>query len=434
MGAIANPPETSNIVPLPDNSYAVCVHRLFVDRVVEFLTTQRHISNEVSSSRSSPVLVLEAQVVSGASQARRGFVLLLIENTKQSVTKLSPFARQNMSWTSRITHRVALSEEQILGQLLWQHLQMADFDVSIDVLRVDTVPRDRQEGVCFLLEQACAKKLGIEVPTEPFQQGPLELTKSRSKCSHRLTIVFDKHQVYWGIDTRLHQKALLEVNLNHDATDELNIVPCDPETGRESENALVDATTPLSRAYYKLDEVLERYLKHRLSDLRIDQGTALDLGASPGGWTQVLAHVVQSPQIVAVDPGRIASRVSSLPHVTCLCTAMKNADLKPYGPYSLTVCDASMLGVCVFDELLVAAANAAWSLPSTWIITLKLPFKTLGSIQRHLDALNESLPRNVDDLGQILYPNRKVATDYHIVHLMANSDSERTLLLTFEKR
>jgi len=45
-------------------------------------------------------------------------------------------------------------------------------------------------------------------------------------------------------------------------------------------------------------------------------GTALDLGAAPGGWTQVLAGLGLA--VTAIDPGVLAPQVAGLPAVTAL--------------------------------------------------------------------------------------------------------------------
>ncbi|MGB8645677.1 MAG: SAM-dependent methyltransferase [Anaerolineae bacterium] len=64
----------------------------------------------------------------------------------------------------------------------------------------------------------------------------------------------------------------------------------------------------VNRAEYKLQEALRKF--------KLDPrgGRALDLGAAPGGWTQVLAD--HGMQVVAVDPGELDPRVAALPNVT----------------------------------------------------------------------------------------------------------------------
>ena len=65
----------------------------------------------------------------------------------------------------------------------------------------------------------------------------------------------------------------------------------------------------ISRAEFKLLEAIEVFR------LRLPaQGTALDLGAAPGGWTRVLR--AQGLAVVAVDPAALDERVAADPGVT----------------------------------------------------------------------------------------------------------------------
>ncbi len=66
---------------------------------------------------------------------------------------------------------------------------------------------------------------------------------------------------------------------------------------------------PLNRAELKLREIIERY------DLALSEDArALDIGASPGGWSKVLSEHVA--EVWAVDPGELDERVLSIPNVT----------------------------------------------------------------------------------------------------------------------
>jgi hypothetical protein len=124
-------------------------------------------------------------------------------------------------------------------------------------------------------------------------------------------------------------------------------------------------------------------------------------------------------------------------------------------------------------------SGAIFTLPSTWVVTMKLPFKTLGSIQRNVQQIKERLglidqpvqpqqkkknPKtdnsseeeeekspplswldqmamhfgkqhdSVYGRGSSSSNNnngRDVQWNAQVVHLMANSDSERTLIATF---
>jgi 23S rRNA (cytidine2498-2'-O)-methyltransferase len=56
----------------------------------------------------------------------------------------------------------------------------------------------------------------------------------------------------------------------------------------------------ISRAEFKLLEAIEYF------DLQLpESGTALDLGAAPGGWTRVLRQAHDALVVVAVDPGEL---------------------------------------------------------------------------------------------------------------------------------
>eukprot|EP00588_Corethron_pennatum_P004198 CAMPEP_0194301762 /NCGR_PEP_ID=MMETSP0169-20130528/61970_1 /TAXON_ID=218684 /ORGANISM="Corethron pennatum, Strain L29A3" /LENGTH=488 /DNA_ID=CAMNT_0039052035 /DNA_START=10 /DNA_END=1473 /DNA_ORIENTATION=- len=61
---------------------------------------------------------------------------------------------------------------------------------------------------------------------------------------------------------------------------------------------------PVSRAYHKLAEAARRL------PLPV-AGTAMDVGASPGGWTQCLLAAGADVHVVAVDPGQLDTRVAA---------------------------------------------------------------------------------------------------------------------------
>jgi len=68
---------------------------------------------------------------------------------------------------------------------------------------------------------------------------------------------------------------------------------------------------PVNRAELKLREIIDKF------HLALPAGgRALDVGASPGGWSRVLAEHVA--EVVAVDPGELDEKVSVLENVTHL--------------------------------------------------------------------------------------------------------------------
>lgn len=78
------------------------------------------------------------------------------------------------------------------------------------------------------------------------------------------------------------------------------------------------------RAYWKLQEALERYQEvtghvplplmtsSHSNPLPINSSSAIDVGASPGGWTQFLIQQCQCRTVYSIDPGMLDPRVLAL--------------------------------------------------------------------------------------------------------------------------
>ncbi len=100
-----------------------------------------------------------------------------------------------------------------------------------------------------------------------------------------------------------------------------------------------DHIGPPSRAYLKLWEALTRLgARPRPGD------TCIDLGASPGGWTWVLAQL--GATVLAVDKAPLDPRLAALPGITQL---MESAFALPPRPVDWLVCD-----VIAYPERLLA--------------------------------------------------------------------------------
>jgi 23S rRNA U2552 (ribose-2'-O)-methylase RlmE/FtsJ len=472
----------------PKKTYAVMVHKLYVDRVKKFLygverdwievldnngvgvntSSNNTCSTSTPSSSSSsppPVELLDTPSITGVSRARRGYVLLLFKNVPREMADLSPFARQNISWVGRITHHQQWPDENItnnstidttIGDVLWKNFcQKIDTDLKKVLLRVDCYPRSITEQVCLQLQQAAAADDDHNNITDAFE-GPIPMTMSRSKCTHRLTVIVLLHSItknyttlYWGWETN---RNVIDLKLNHEASNEIRIVPANIRTGADADGTIIDCAAPVSRAYYKLQQVIDDMLllsPKNGASLALT-GAGLDLGAAPGGWTQVLLHHAKlCPVVVAVDAAQLAHRVSRLPQVVHIQSSMEAAQLPTHcRQYSIVVCDAcvnwnDLLDDDVLIRVLIQTANQ-WTVPAFAVITLKLPFKTVGSIQNHIQSIHEKLPHFLWNMCQTMYPKDSNVDDtdesttvikpaYRLVHLMANSDSERTLIAKFDK-
>lgn len=467
------------------NSVAVMVAKQYFERVKDYLLADQQISwetlqhiissaedpildtkigssgeNLVESTESKKVAVLDATETTGNSNARRGFLVVLFKDVKRPIDEISPMARQNMAWALKITHSLQyekslFSTEEAINRIM-DTLPIAEIPLvgNDQALRVDVYPKSYIEDACLCLQRACHQKLPNskgESPNNPFE-GPIEMILSASKCSHRLAVIISETldtssvNVCWGWMDRRVDEGIMSVRVNKFASDEILLIPPVNDDGQDPEG--VTSEVPVSRAFYKLDQVWREMLvpneQSTLSLIEQLKASAIDFGSAPGGWTQVLASQAKGVKaICSVDRGALGERVLKLPQVKYIKSLLEDGldKLKPYGPFGILVCDASQL----WSELLELFVKAftgestnssmpAFTLPCIFVITMKLPFQTPMSIQRHVDLIRERTPQFLSNMAKVMYPDAAVVkTRSSVVHLMANSPSERTLLIVFEK-
>lgn len=119
---------------------------------------------------------------------------------------------------------------------------------------------------------------------------------------------------------------------------------------------------PVSRAEFKLREALAAW------DVRLPPaGRALDLGAAPGGWTNVLAQA--GLHVVAVDAAGLAEPVAASPLVTHVRARVEAADPGP-GTFDLLVDD---MNLDPGESAALLCRSARWLAPGApAVVTLKL--------------------------------------------------------------
>jgi 23S rRNA (cytidine2498-2'-O)-methyltransferase len=155
----------------------------------------------------------------------------------------------------------------------------------------------------------------------------------------------------------------------------------------------------ISRSEFKLLEAIE------LFDLHLPpRGTALDLGASPGGWTRVLRNFEQ--YVTAVDPGDLDPRLAKDRGVRHKrMTAEAYLDSEP-DSFDIIVNDMRMDGR---DSARLMTSFARFLYPHGWaLMTLKLPEHNRETILEHTFAIL----RNVYTIGgaRQLFHNRSEIT------------------------
>jgi hypothetical protein len=428
--------------------------------------------DDTTAEKKSSARVLDTWTAdTGVSRSRRGYFLVLVPAVARLFSDLSPLARQNIAWIGRVSHSYCHSRDKTeplpndegdrgnvataaphseLGRLVWQTLCCrADhpaFSIHDCILRVECHAREMVESVCLALQTACAVALSLPAPAEAFE-GPIPMTMSRTKCTHRVTVVAifpaatnsnDTSGVwyYWGIDGNDKPTIIL----NQEAAQEIVVIPCDHETGQEqSKQRKVDPAAPLSRAYFKLQQIATDILQPAESYLQLKKAetAGIDLGASPGGWTQVLALQVGVSAVYAVDPAKLATRALQLSNVRHLPSSMETANYDSIGmPCAILVCDASLLWFLLCERLSDHVLDKVqWRIPAVFVVTLKLPYKTTGSLERQILLIDKGMPDILKEMATKMYPtNNKVKAIFRIVHVMANSDSERTLIAIFDDK
>ena len=539
----------------PASTIAVLVHKHYVERVQEYLLCPTHAptcwkrmshgntdseddANKTSSTsevdtkkdngqfEKNKVTVLDITETTGNSHDRQGYHLLLVQATERPISQISPMARQNVAWAFKITHqyqlpvpmvkidgRVMVQEivRQILATISLESIPIL-FNDKQHILRINCYPKKYYDDIYLALQQAVCAKLKIpswssSSPPEVPWEGPIAMTRSASKCTHRLDIILSSSSaststsvvsepdsttaesktihnlplnddadfpcVYWGWLDRNnnHDKNILETRLNEFAAQEIKAVAPDHVTGKEVLGKELDTEVPLSRAYYKLEQVWDDILdspheQYVLTSILQQQppASAVDFGSAPGGWTQILAQRTttgsinqQLKAICAVDKGKVADRVvQTYNHVHHIPSVMEDCAplLQPYGPFGIVVCDASLLWSELLEILLRVVRNmsaaqpnndnqekqqspssSAFTLPCILVLTMKLPYQTLQSIQRHVRLIHEQVPKFLHELAAAMYPNfsqQDIQSRDVLVHLMANSSSERTLIVIFE--
>jgi 23S rRNA U2552 (ribose-2'-O)-methylase RlmE/FtsJ len=436
-------------------------------------------SDERSDLSVTQCITIPLQEEKGRRKDRQGYTLMVIVGAAMPPAKLMHMARKQISWAGRLSHRTRSDVSRLenvmhsnhdhtimasVGEEVWKQLcTIHGFDVDVDSLRFDVHPKSFNVEACKAIQQAAAKSKGKELS----EGGLIKLTYSATKARCVIamivrqlsgTSIFD---IYWGISTGQQHWNELNQTMNDNATKEILIETTDSVTGLDiTKQITIPSETPVSRAYYKLDQVFDdRDNLHVISclhgsdcsvDMLLSHGAGIDIGAAPGGWTQVMHSKLKIPSIAAIDPGILAKRVATLPGVHHIRNDISSNEtiklLATYAPFSLIVCDACVDVASLFEKIvqslqgvssLLKSPNQVFSWPLCLVVTLKFPHKTSGSIDRHMDRAERTISdflRKVMSLG--CDEETKVSdieVKYKICHLFANSVAERCLIAVFNK-
>jgi 23S rRNA (cytidine2498-2'-O)-methyltransferase len=158
-------------------------------------------------------------------------------------------------------------------------------------------------------------------------------------------------------------------------------------------------TGQISRAEFKLLEAIAVF------NLTLPTtGTALDLGASPGGWTRILRQ--KGFSIVAVDPGDLAESLQSDTQITHHRQLVQQFLPTCNDHFDLIVNDMRM--DAIESAKLMRSASDLLKENGLAIMTLKLSSKRVQTVVRNAIA---TLEKKYDILGvRNLFHNRQEAT------------------------
>ena len=173
----------------------------------------------------------------------------------------------------------------------------------------------------------------------------------------------------------------------------------------------------VSRAIYKLYEAL------RIARVRLDRDAtlAVDLGAAPGGWSQLLAESCR--EVVAIDPGALriphgeGTRVRHMPMLAEKAVQVLLAEGRGREA-GLVVCDMNMLPR---ESLPVIREALPLLKPGGLLVyTLKLPSRTTATQDAGVERFVEQMKAEFPSMSKI-----------EVYHLLSNR-SERTVIATFD--
>lgn len=159
-----------------------------------------------------------------------------------------------------------------------------------------------------------------------------------------------------------------------------------------------DKEHPPNRAYLKLWEALVRLGRYPKSG-----ELALDLGASPGGWTYVLQSC--GAKVIAVDKAPLDHKIARLPGVETLLQSAFSLQPKDFGKIDWFVCDVACYPNRLYDFLQPWMASGK---VEQFICTIKLQGDTdFAAIQKFQAIPNSTIVHLFNNKHELtwFYPN-----------------------------
>ena len=198
--------------------------------------------------------------------------------------------------------------------------------------------------------------------------------------------------------------------------------PPDTYSGQTSSPRAAAATVampcaPVSRAFYKLAEGVERWEKLHGAMAFPPGSVALDLGAAPGSWSQYLAS--RGCHVLAVDPGSLAPELTAVETIEHWPVVAKEA-LATLAAEKRE-CVAVVCDMCLHDigdarrAVLEAGQTGVLAKGALVVVAIKV---VLG---RAVATIDKTAQVEVDAISPHL-------DDMEVFHLFSSRDKERTVV------
>jgi 23S rRNA U2552 (ribose-2'-O)-methylase RlmE/FtsJ len=281
-------------------------------------------------------------------------------------------------------------------------------------------------------------------------------TGSENKYTHLLQVAYCPitGNIHYGLVDRKFSESH---GLTSEALVKMKLSGSFNKNGDEVQEEDPRKTRPC-RAYYKMSEVVESVFPSfgwDLGDLSTNDTLAMDVGASPGGWSQYVAEAGYS-KVVAVDPGDLLESVLAdqrITHLQCLVEdpqvekVLRELTSSTHRRISMLVCDVN------FAPWLAAKTLAEHCLPfleghgdcycceaypqsrpeaqkSAYVVlTLKMmKHPKQHHIERAAEECKATMIASHTQAASQKCSGPCQCWSFNLVHLAANSANERTLI------
>eukprot|EP01041_Mallomonas_annulata_P001168 gene1168-2268_t len=207
-----------------------------------------------------------------------------------------------------------------------QHPSLQSLIMDDAVLKVQAVPKSMEPHIIEAI-------IGNEGFNHSFMKGVSPENIRPSHNSHILQCIYSPSEslFHWGIisEEYANSQRLVAECLNSHLV----------------QSHLSKGIYPVSRAYFKMYEIIYHFFPI-WGWILPEKAYAMDIGASPGGWTQVLSNICE--HVVSIDPGQLHPDVLALTNIRHICATAESFEtqniiknISKINNFRICVCDVN---------------------------------------------------------------------------------------------